>query len=176
VPVNIVMDSAPPFPPGPPPRPPGLPPPFPSPPAAPEEADVLSTPVQGEAATSSDVPSTAPFGENAGDNVGMPDGGVDVGALGCENMDYDGHCNSIVPEAKDVPVAVVTPEPDAKLAAPEANLAPNPGGCKATNPTLTPAARDEWALWCDNTCNPPIGSPSNCVTPEMTGAAACVCV
>ena len=76
-----------------------------------------------------------------------------------------------------VPVDVVGSDVPLKAPEPVTNeLLPNPGGCKATNPTLTEAARADWALWCDNTCNPPIGSASNCLTPEMTGAAQCVCV
>jgi len=105
--------------------------------------------------------STAPIGQNAGDKVGMPG---------------DGGANSIVPEAADgVPVDVVTSAPQDTLKGPEPvtnELAPNPGGCKATNPTLTAAAQADWGLWCDNTCL----TRSNCLTPEMTGAAQCVCV
>ena len=78
--------------------------------------------------------------------------------------------------ATGVPVDVVPSAPQEALKAPPdgsaATVTPNPGGCKATNPTLSDAARADWALWCDNTC----AVRSNCATPELTGAAMCVCV
>ena len=85
--------------------------------------------------------------------------------------------SSIVPEAQaGVPVDVVASAPQDTLAAPAdgsaATITPSPGGCKATNPTLTAAAQADWGLWCDNTC----ATRSNCATPELTGAAMCVCV
>ncbi len=49
------------------------------------------------------------------------------------------------------------------------------GKCMATNPTLSPSAKKQWGGWCDEQCKPPSGDPSNCATPEMTGAAGCVC-
>ena len=85
--------------------------------------------------------------------------------------------SDIVPEAATgVPVDVVPSAPQDALKAPPdgsaATATPNPGGCKATNPTLSDAAKADWALWCDNTC----AVRSNCATPELTGAAMCVCV
>ena len=85
--------------------------------------------------------------------------------------------SGIVPEAATgVPVDVVPSAPQDALTAPPdgsaATVTPNPGGCKATNPTLSAAAQADWALWCDNTC----AVRSNCATPELTGAAMCVCV
>ena len=49
------------------------------------------------------------------------------------------------------------------------------GKCIATNPTLTPSAKEQWGGWCDEQCKPPSGDPDHCLTPEMTGAAGCVC-
>ena len=49
------------------------------------------------------------------------------------------------------------------------------GKCVATNPTLDAGAVKQWSGWCEDQCKPPSGSPQNCLTPEMTGAAACVC-
>ena len=43
------------------------------------------------------------------------------------------------------------------------------------NATLDAGAVKQWSGWCEDQCKPPSGSPQNCLTPEMTGAAACVC-
>ena len=65
-------------------------------------------------------------------------------------------------------------EPEA--AAPEADAAPMAGACLSTNPVLSAEARSQWNGWCVENCKPPAGSPDNCRTPDMTGAAMCACL
>jgi hypothetical protein len=57
----------------------------------------------------------------------------------------------------------------------EAHRANPSGKCEATSALLPPSAKLEWGVWCEQQCRPPTGLPENCETPEMTGAAECVC-
>lgn len=77
----------------------------------------------------------------------------------------------IAPEASDdVPVVVV--QDDTDVGPDGAPVVLGRGACRATNPVLEPAAREDWNLWCEATCQP---NPANCATPAMTGTAECVC-
>ena len=66
--------------------------------------------------------------------------------------------------------------PQQQEAAAEAAM-PGGGPCEATNPELDrePQAKSQWAEWCEQNCKPPAGAPENCLTPEATGSAMCVC-
>ena len=57
----------------------------------------------------------------------------------------------------------------------EAHRANPSGKCEATSELLPASAKLEWGVWCEQQCKPPTGLPENCETPEMTGAAECVC-
>ena len=66
--------------------------------------------------------------------------------------------------------------PEAAAVAPQTAAAPMAGSCLSTNPDLSSEARSQWNGWCVETCKPPAGSPENCRTPDMTGAAMCACL
>ena len=82
-------------------------------------------------------------------------------------------CGPAAKAAAEAEAAAAAAAAAAPAAAPLPHVAA--GKCLATNPTLDEGAVKQWSGWCDDQCKPPSGGPENCLTPEMTGAAACVC-